>query len=56
MHGQAFPDAQKRRIRYACAIATRGLAAGSYTVIVAPPREDASGPKPLLQVFMLLPS
>ena len=38
------------------AIATRGLAAGSYTVIVALPREDASGPKPLLQVFMLLPS
>jgi VWFA-related protein len=54
-HGEAFPDAQKRRIRYACAIPTRGLAPGSYTVIVAPPRQDASAPKPLLQVFMLLP-
>jgi hypothetical protein len=54
--GQAFPDAQRRRIRYACAISTRGLAAGSYTVIVAPPRQDAYAPKPLLQIFMLLPS
>jgi VWFA-related protein len=54
--GQAFPDALRRRIRYACAISTRGLDAGSYTVIVAPPRPDASGPRPLVQVFMLLPS
>jgi hypothetical protein len=56
-YGEAFPDARKRRIRYACAIPTRGLAAGSYTVIVAPPRQqDGSGTRPLLQVFVLLPS
>jgi VWFA-related protein len=53
--GQAFPDAQRRRIRYLCAIPTRGLAAGSYTVLVAPPRQRDPGAKPLLQVFMLLP-
>jgi hypothetical protein len=55
-HGQAFPDTQRHRIRYACAIPTRGLVAGSYTVVVAPPRQDASGPRQLLQVFVLLPS
>jgi hypothetical protein len=55
-HGEAFPDAHKRRIRYACAIPTRGLAPGSYTVVVAPPRQDAPKTRPLLQVFQLLPS
>jgi VWFA-related protein len=55
-HGEAFPDAHKRRIRYACAIPTRGLAPGTYTVVVAPPRQDAPKTRPLLQVFQLLPS
>jgi VWFA-related protein len=52
--GQAFPEPSRRRIRYACAIATRDLAPGSYTVLVSPPREDPAH-KPLVQVFMLLP-
>jgi hypothetical protein len=55
-HGEAFPDARKRRIRYACAILTLGLAPGSYTVVVAPPRQDAPKTRKLLQVFQLLPS
>jgi hypothetical protein len=54
--GQAFPDPRGRRIRYACAIPTSGLTRGSYTVIVAPPRQDDSAPRHLVQVFMLLPS
>jgi hypothetical protein len=56
VHGQAFPDEQRRRIRYACAVSTGDLAPGSYTVMVTPPREDHAGRKPLLQVFMLLPA
>jgi VWFA-related protein len=55
-HGQAFPEASRRRIRYACAIRTRGLAPGSYTVLVSPPRQGPTPEKPLVQVFMLLPS
>jgi VWFA-related protein len=54
--GQAFPEPSRRRIRYACAIPTRDLAPGSYTVLVSPPRQDPAHAKPLVQVFMLQPS
>lgn len=54
VHGEAFPDPQRRRIRYACAVTTSDLAPGSYTVVVAPPRHDGTSRKPLLQVFQLL--
>jgi VWFA-related protein len=53
--GQAFPDAARRRIRFACAVDTSGLAPGSYTVLAAPPRAEPSR-QPLVQIFVLLPS
>ena len=56
VQGQAFPEPSRRRIRYACAIATEHLATGSYTVLVTPPRHDPAHTKPLVQVFVLLPS
>jgi VWFA-related protein len=56
VQGEGFPEPSRRRIRYACVIATRDLTPGSYTVLVSPPRQDPAHAKPLVQVFLLLPS
>jgi hypothetical protein len=53
-HGEAFVDPERRRIRFACAVQTRDLPPGGYTVVLSPPRALASV-QPLRQIFQLLP-
>lgn len=53
-HGEAFVDPERRRIRFACAVQTKDLPPGGYTVVLSPPRAGASV-QPLRQIFQLLP-
>jgi hypothetical protein len=53
-HGEAFADPARRRIRFACAVQTKDLPPGGYTVLLSPPRTLASV-QPLRQIFQLLP-
>jgi VWFA-related protein len=53
MRGDSFVDERGRRIHFACAIDTRALEPGRYTVLLAPPGAEAAT-KPLVQFFLLL--
>lgn len=55
VHGEAFPDPARRRIRYVATLETAHLEPGQYTVLAAPAL-SVSPEKPLVQIFQLIPA